>query len=60
MDEKPFVLPIKTPLGYYIYEVNRNEILSVNKDLYQYILMLCQENSEELEKVPDSARIQFN
>lgn len=26
--EKPFVLPIKTALGTYIYEINRNEIIN--------------------------------
>lgn len=39
--DKPFVLPIETALGKYIYEVNRNEIIKVNKQLYdliQYVL----------------------
>lgn len=31
------VLPIKTLLGYYIYDANRNEILAVSKDLFNYI-----------------------
>lgn len=31
------VLPIKTLLGHYIYDANRNEILAVSKDLFNYI-----------------------
>ena len=31
------VLPIKTLLGLYIYDANRNEILAVSKDLFNYI-----------------------
>ncbi len=37
MNEKPFVLPIKTPLGYYIYEISRNEIIRVGKELYDCV-----------------------
>lgn len=28
--DKPLVLPISIPLGYYIYETNRNEAISVS------------------------------
>ena len=31
------VLPIKTLLCHYIYDANRNEILAVSKDLFNYI-----------------------
>lgn len=31
------VLPIKTLLGHYIYDANRNEILAVSKDLFNFI-----------------------
>lgn len=34
---KPFVLLVKTALGCYFYEVNRNEIVAVNSELYKYI-----------------------
>ena len=34
------VLPIKTPLGFYFYETNRNEIVAINEELYDYILSL--------------------
>lgn len=31
------VLPIKTLLDHYIYDANRNEILAVSKDFFNYI-----------------------
>lgn len=34
---KPLVLPVKTPLGYYIYDANCNEILKVSKGLFDYV-----------------------
>lgn len=34
---KPFVLPVKTALGYYIYDTNKNEILVVSEDLFNYV-----------------------
>ena len=41
----PFILPIKTALGYYIYDANRNEIVRVNNELYEYIIRII-ENSD--------------
>lgn len=38
----PFVLPIKTALGYYVYDANRNEIVRVSKQLYLYLINLTQ------------------
>lgn len=32
--EKPWIKTIKTPFGRYIYDVNRNEIISVNENVY--------------------------
>ena len=37
MNQKPFVLPLETPMGKYFYEVNRNEIVAVNDDLFECI-----------------------
>lgn len=34
---KPLGLPFKTPLGYYYYETQKNEILAVDKELYDYL-----------------------
>ncbi len=50
MNAKPLVLLYKTPLGHYFYETNRNEIVSVNENLYQYIKgILTEDNSETVE-----------
>ncbi len=46
--EKPFVLPIKTALGHYVYDVNNNEILSVAPQLFQYVSDLLADQSTEL------------
>lgn len=35
---KPLICPIKTPLGYYFYETQRNEIIAVNEELYEQII----------------------
>lgn len=44
---KPFVLPIKTALGYYVYDANNNEILSVTPQLFQYVSNLLTDESAE-------------
>lgn len=45
--EKPFALPIKTALGYYVYDANNNEILSVTPQLFQYVSNLLADESAE-------------
>ncbi len=40
------ILPIKTPLGFYFYETNRNEVVAVNKELYDYISAVLSGNVE--------------
>lgn len=45
--ENPFVLPIKTALGYYVYDANNNEILSVTPQLFQYVSNLLADESAE-------------
>ena len=37
MKNIPFVLPVKTALGHYIYEVNKNEILFVDENIFQCV-----------------------
>ncbi|MCI9174751.1 MAG: radical SAM protein [Lachnospiraceae bacterium] len=37
---KPLIYPVKTPLGYYFYETQRNEIIAVNEELYEQIINL--------------------
>lgn len=36
MNTAPFIHLIKTPLNYYIYDVNTNEFLKVDEDIYYY------------------------
>lgn len=35
---KPLIYPLKTPLGYYFYETQRNEIIAVNEGIYERIV----------------------
>lgn len=46
MNQKPFVLPLETPMGKYFYEVNRNEIVAVNDDLFECIKRLFRQKME--------------
>ena len=34
---KPLGLPVKTPFGFYYYETQKNEILSIKQELYEYL-----------------------
>lgn len=45
------ILPIKTPLGFYFYETNRNEVVAVNKELYDYISAVLSGNVEIISSV---------
>ena len=46
MSSRPLGRLIKTPLGFYFYETNRNEILKIIKDLF--LLIKCmQEKGKE-------------
>ena len=49
---KPLICPIKTPLGYYFYETQRNEIITVNEEIYERIT-----NWDSVEKMKYSERI---
>lgn len=37
VNEKPFIHALRTPLGYYIYDVNTNMLVGVDKDTYQFL-----------------------
>lgn len=56
--EKPFVLPIKTAMGYYVYDANNNEIVSVTRQLFQYVSNLLADKSTEL--IPEETLADFN
>lgn len=58
--DKPFVLPIKTPLGHYFYEVNRNEIVTISPELYSYIEAVLKAPTPSKVDASDSAKDQYN
>ena len=58
--DKPFVLPIKTPLGHYFYEVNRNEIVTISSELYNYIEAVLKAPTPSKVDASDSAKDQYN
>lgn len=47
---KPLVLPFKTPMGYYFYETQKNEIVSVSEELYNYINAKVNGEAERMEQ----------
>lgn len=58
--DKPFVLPIKTPLGCYFYEVNRNEVVTVSPELYSYIKAILESDTPSTVTVSDNAKKQYD
>ena len=45
---KPLILPLKTPFGFYFYETQKNDILSINKELYEYLVKLLKDNEDDI------------
>lgn len=37
MENKPFVHMLKTPLAKYAFDVNTNQLIQVNEELYDYL-----------------------
>lgn len=58
--QKPLILPFRTPLGYYFYETNRNEIVSVNQALYAYIDAVMKGDERAMEQAPEKAAQQYS
>lgn len=56
---KPLIFPYKTPLGYYFYETQRNEIVSVNKELYEYIKEIIENNGNDY-KVSERTKTEYD
>lgn len=46
---KPLGLPIKTPFGFYFYETQKNEILSIKQELYEYLDFLIKKGEYDKE-----------
>ena len=57
---KQLIKLFKTPLGYYFYETNRNEIVAVNEQLYKYIDAIMKDNEKEMQQVKDEVFQQYN
>ncbi len=56
---KPLILPFKTPLGFYFYETNRNEIVAVNEQLYKYIDAVIKDNEQEIHQFGEEVVRQY-
>lgn len=59
MSQKPFVLPIRTALGYYFYEVNRNELVAVTEQLYEYLLRILDVGDTEMIEASEEVKTQY-
>ncbi len=57
---KPLINHFKTPLGYYFYETNRNEIVVVNEKLYKYIDAIMNDNEKEIQQTEHEIVQQYN
>lgn len=57
--QRPFVLPVQTALGKYFYEVNRNEIVKVNEELFDYIKKVLESDEPELVEAAEAIKEQF-
>lgn len=44
----PLILPVKTPFGFYFYEAQRNEIISIDKEVFQYLYQTIVKNSSNV------------
>lgn len=50
MKEKPFIHLFETSIGNYLYDVNTNKIISISRELYDFIEGENSELSEKVEK----------
>ena len=44
---KPFIHLFKTPKNYYFYDVNRNENVRIDEDIYRYLQEFLEDNTIE-------------
>ena len=49
MNNKPFIHLFRTPLGFYFYDVNTNEIVEVDHQIYRYLEVGENESSEQIQ-----------
>lgn len=57
---KPLILPFRTPLGFYFYETNRNEIVAINEQLYRYINAIMKNNEGEMYQLRNEVIEQYH
>lgn len=57
---KPLIKLFKTPLGYYFYETNRNEIVAVNEQLYKYIHSIMKNDEKVMQQADAEVVQQYN
>lgn len=54
MMKKPLIILYKTPFGQYFYETNRNEVVSVSENMYQYLRALLYDDTFDELEITDS------
>lgn len=57
---KPLVFLYKTPFGYYFYETGRNEIVQVNKELYQYIKAIIDDWEPGITSASSKTKVEYH
>lgn len=50
MVNKPFIYTLKTPLGYYFFDVNKNQIKEIDEKTYRYLENACGVVDSDVEK----------
>lgn len=53
------ILPIQTAMGTYFYETGRNEVVAVNRKLYDYIKRVCAEGESTAIEADDETKKQY-
>lgn len=59
-ESKPLILLYSTPLGFYFYDANRNEIVVINEQLYHYIDAVMKDDVKEMYLAGDEADKQYH
>lgn len=56
---KPLIFQYKTPMGYYFYETQKNEIIAVNKELYEYIKAIMEDDETEKFNISERTKEEY-
>lgn len=60
MNKKPLVLLYKTPFGHYFYETNRNEIVLISENMYQYMRIMFHGNFSGETEITNKTIAEYN